>query len=69
VKFNSAKKAIDKDLAHLLGSRPSKAGDDVVYSVHFTDINGLSQLENNILAHEISQYFGTLLSSYLENSN
>ncbi|KUJ16841.1 Dak phosphatase [Mollisia scopiformis] len=54
--FNSAKKAIDKDLAHLLSLKPSHA-EDVVYSVHFSDINGLSRLENNILAHEISEYF------------
>jgi hypothetical protein len=30
----------------------------IVYSVHYSDINGLSRLENNILAHEISEYFG-----------
>jgi hypothetical protein len=29
-----------------------------VYSIHYADINGLSQLEKNILAHEISEYFG-----------
>jgi hypothetical protein len=33
-------------------------GDVIVYSVHYSDINGLSRLENNILAHEISEYFG-----------
>ena len=55
--FNSAKAAIEKDLGHLLSSRPALGG-DVVYSVHFADINGLSRLENNILAHEISEYFG-----------
>jgi len=61
VEFNSAKKAIDKDLSHLLSLRPK--GDEIVYSVHYSDINGLSRLENNILAHEISQYFSTLLPS------
>ncbi|KAH6673700.1 dhal domain-containing protein [Halenospora varia] len=54
--FNSAKKAVDKDLGHLLGSRPPK-GEDVVYSVHISDVNGLSRLENNILVHEVSEYF------------
>jgi hypothetical protein len=52
--FNSAKEALGKDLGHLLGSKTAEA--DVVYSVHFSDINGLSRLENNILAHEISEY-------------
>lgn len=55
--FKSAKAAVSKDLGHLLGSRPGTA-DAVVYSVHYSDINGLSRLENNILAHEISEYFG-----------
>lgn len=54
--FNSAKASIDKDLSHLLSSIPTAS--DVVYSVHFSDINGLSRLENNILAHETSEYFG-----------
>lgn len=53
--FNSAKKAIDRDLGYLLSSSPDPAT-DVVYSVHYSDINGLSRLENNILAHEISEY-------------
>jgi len=55
--FNSAKSAVDKDLSSLLGSKPP-AGSDLVYSVHCSDINGLSSLENNILAHEISEYLG-----------
>ncbi|KAH8659075.1 dhal domain-containing protein [Tricladium varicosporioides] len=54
--FNSAKEAVDKDLGHLLGSRPPN-GEDVVYSVHISDVNGLSRLENNILIHEVSEYF------------
>lgn len=54
--FNSARLAVDKDLSRLLKSMSSDT--DVVYSVHFSDINGLSRLENNILAHEISEYFG-----------
>lgn len=55
--FKSAKSAIDKDLNHLLSSIPS-SGDDLVYSVHVSDVNGLSRLETNILAHETSVYLG-----------
>lgn len=55
--FDSAKAAIDKDLSYLLMSL-SSSDSDVVYSVHFSDINGLSRLENSILAHEISIYLG-----------
>lgn len=55
--FNSAKKAIDRDLGYLLDAEPSQVT-NVVYSVHYSDVNGLSRLENNILAHEISVYLG-----------
>jgi hypothetical protein len=67
--FNSAKSAVDKDLRSLLGSRPSVSG-DLIYSVHYADINGLSRLENNILAHEISDYLGMYnrISSYSSRS-
>jgi hypothetical protein len=53
--FSSAKTAISRDLEHLLGSK-QLSGEQAVYSVHFSDLNGLSKLENNILAHEISVY-------------
>ncbi|KAE9363557.1 Dak phosphatase [Stipitochalara longipes BDJ] len=56
VEFNSAKSAVDKDLSSLLGSKLAADG-DLVYSIHCSDINGISSLENNILAHEISEYF------------
>ena len=56
LEFNSAKEALNKDLDHILSTRPKETG--VVYSVHFSDINGLSRLENNILAHEITEYLG-----------
>ncbi|KAE8444002.1 hypothetical protein EG329_001131 [Mollisiaceae sp. DMI_Dod_QoI] len=66
--FNSAKQSIDKDLTHLLSSRPPN-GDDIVYSVHYSDVNGLSRLENNILAHEVSEYFAKKnLPSYITQS-
>jgi inorganic pyrophosphatase len=54
--FSSAKSAVDKDLTNLLGTKPP--GGDLVYSVHYSDINGLSRLENNILAHEIFEFLG-----------
>ena len=57
VEFKSAKKAVDKDLGVLLSSSPNLKT-DVIYSVHYSDTNGLSKLENNILAHEISQHLG-----------
>ncbi len=55
--FNSAKSAIKKDLTHLLNTM-TPTGPDVVYSVHHSDINALSRLEINIIAHEISEFFG-----------
>jgi hypothetical protein len=64
VGFQSAKSAIDKDLGNLLDSRTTLGG-DMIYSVHYSDINGLSRLENNILAHEISDCLGTH-SDYLK---
>jgi len=68
VEFNSAKSAIDKDLGRLLSLRPSTCG-DLVYSVHYSDINGLSRLENNVLAHEISEYLGTLTVFHVAFNN
>lgn len=63
--FNSAMLAVDKDFGNLLSSRASEK-DELVYSVHYSNINGLSQLESSILAHEISEYLGVFshLSSY-----
>lgn len=66
-KFNSAKAAIDRDLEHLLGSK-QLSGEYAVYSVHFSDLNGLSKLENNILAHEISVYLCKYQFYYLDLS-
>lgn len=64
-KFKSAKSAIDKDLSHLLNSKEVTTESDLVYSIHFSDINGLSRLENNILAHEISGYLGSYVYKIL----
>jgi hypothetical protein len=54
--FKSAQLAVEKDMKHLLGSRPSSGQD--IYSIHCADVNGLSRLENNILVHEISEFCG-----------
>lgn len=51
--FQTAKAALERDLASIVEAR-----DGTVYSVHVADINGLSQLENYILAHEIADFFG-----------
>ena len=52
--FESAKMAIEKDLIYAL--RPHPTNNAVVYSVHYSDINGFARLENYLLAHEISLY-------------
>jgi hypothetical protein len=54
--FKSAKKALDRDLSHILSTRPVEQSG--LHAVHFSDINGLSRLEVNILAHEILEYLG-----------
>ncbi|EKG10062.1 Dak phosphatase [Macrophomina phaseolina MS6] len=56
--FEAATKALEKDLTHVLRSQVSQTG-PVTYSVHYSDINGLSQLEVYILAYEISNYLET----------
>ncbi|KAL2356558.1 dhal domain-containing protein [Cryomyces antarcticus] len=53
--FETAEGAIEKDLTQVMRSHTSYE-DSVVYSVHYSDINGLSKLENYILAHEISVF-------------
>jgi hypothetical protein len=67
VNFDSAKKAMEIDLDRLLSAKPSSnwtegskldVNGSMVYSVHLSDINGLSRLESSILANEISDYFG-----------
>lgn len=54
--FESAKAALDKDMSLLLSKGKIEQGN--IYSIHFSAINGLSRLEINILAHEISEYTG-----------
>ena len=55
--FEKAKHAVERDLKHVMRAHASQEG-SVTYSVHYTDVNGLSRLENYILGLEIAQYFG-----------
>ncbi|USW54301.1 Putative DhaL domain-containing protein [Septoria linicola] len=54
--YARAKHAVERDLQHVLKAHSSVSKDDVVYSVHYSDVNGLSRLENYIIAGEISNY-------------
>jgi hypothetical protein len=57
--YQNAKEAIERDLTHAMKHEAHKAQtEQVVYSVHYSDVNGLSRLENYIVAGEIAQYFG-----------
>lgn len=55
--FQNAKEAVERDLRTVMKGLDD-VRTDVVYSVHYSDINGLSRLENYILAKEIAQYLG-----------
>ncbi|KAF7198533.1 Dihydroxyacetone kinase [Pseudocercospora fuligena] len=51
--FEKAKHAVERDLKHAMKASTTK--DESVYSVHYSDINGLSRLENYIIAGEIAK--------------
>lgn len=53
--YESVKATIEKELGNVLKSQGSQNG-QVTYSIHYSDINGLSRLENYILAKEIADY-------------
>lgn len=59
--FEKAKHAIERDLKHVMRSQTSQQG-SVTYSVHYSDVNGLSRLENYILGLEIAKYLGMYLA-------
>jgi len=46
---------VERDLKHVMKAHAAQDG-DVTYSVHYSDINGLSRLENYIIAGEVAQY-------------
>lgn len=55
--YKQAKHAIERDLKHVM--RAHTAQDEAVtYSVHYSDVNGLSRLENYILGLEVGKYLG-----------
>ena len=61
--YEQAKDAIERDLKHVLRSHTDQQ-DSVTYSVHYSDINGLSKLENFILGLEIGTYLGEFYSTH-----
>lgn len=61
--FKNATEAVQRDLTQVLKElhkTQTAETKDVVYSVHFADVNGLSRLENYILAGEIARYLGEI---------
>ena len=61
--FHKAKDAITKDLKQAMKAHSAQEV-PVTYSVHFSDVNGLSRLENYIIAGEIAQYLGQYLDTF-----
>ena len=62
--YENAKHAVAQDLEHILRSQTVQQ-ESVTYSIHHSDINGLSRLESYIIGLEIGRYFGR---SYLADS-
>jgi hypothetical protein len=56
--FEKARHAVERDLKHVLQEHQGQVGEGVTFSVHLSDVNGLSRLENCIVAGEIGRYFG-----------
>ncbi|TKA31912.1 hypothetical protein B0A54_14806 [Friedmanniomyces endolithicus] len=61
--FEKAKHAVERDLKHAMKAHSAQEG-EVTYSVHYSDVNGLSRLENYIIAGEIALYLGRCAWSY-----
>jgi len=55
--YEKAKHAVERDLKHAMKAHSAQEG-EVTYNVHYSDVNGLSRLENYIIAGEIAQYLG-----------
>lgn len=58
--FSGCREAVERDLKIAIKAHSAQEG-DVVYSVHFGDVNGLSRLENYIIAGEIARFLGMAL--------
>lgn len=56
--YKNAKDVAERDLSEAIKTAQRSGAGDVVYSVHYSDVNGLSRLENYILAGEIARYLG-----------
>ncbi|KAK4629319.1 Dihydroxyacetone kinase 1 [Fulvia fulva] len=56
--YEQAKHAVQRDLKYAMRAHAAQE-EDVVYSVHFSDVNGLSRLENYIIAGEIAEFLDT----------
>lgn len=53
--FESVKATVEEQLKSLFETQKDQSG-KVTYSIHYSDINGLSRLENYIIAKEIAEY-------------
>lgn len=53
--FENVKSTVEKQLNNLFDTQTDQSG-KVTYSIHYSDINGLSRLENYIIAKEIAEY-------------
>jgi hypothetical protein len=53
--FESVKSTVKKELESLFKSHETHKGENT-YCIHYADINGLSRLENYIIAKEIAEY-------------
>ena len=57
VAYEKVKHAVERDLKHVMSGQTAQSA-EATYTVHYSDINGLSRLENYILAKEIAEYLG-----------
>jgi len=55
--FEKARHAVERDLKHVMRAHAAQQG-FFTYSVHYSDVNGLSRLENYILGLEIANFLG-----------
>lgn len=56
--YEKARFAVERDLKAVLKNLEVSKEEEVVHSVHFSDLNGLSRLENYIIAGEVARFLG-----------
>lgn len=66
--YDDVKSAIEKELGKMLKGQTAQSG-QITYSIHYSDINGLSRLENYILAKEIADLCRKSPSALLTKAN